>query len=58
MTVRGRRGGLTLGARAAGPRRRGEAAATTPAVDPDAISALHKMGAFLREQQMFAVQAR
>jgi len=29
-----------------------------PAVDPDAIAALHKMGEFLREQQNFSVQAR
>ena len=29
-----------------------------PAVDPDAVSALQKMGEFLRKQQMFAVQAR
>jgi len=32
-------------------------ASTAPAVDPDAITALHKMGAFLREQQKFAVRA-
>jgi len=29
-----------------------------PAVDPDAISALRKMGEFLRNQQVFTVQAR
>jgi len=29
-----------------------------PAVDPDAMAALHKMGEFLRTQQAFAVQAR
>ncbi len=29
-----------------------------PAVDPDAISALQKMGGFLRDQQSFSVQAR
>jgi hypothetical protein len=32
-------------------------AATTPAIDPDAIAALPRMGAFLREQQKFAVRA-
>ena len=37
---------------------RGKAAAPPPAVDPDAVSALQKMGEFLRKQQMFAVQAR
>ena len=34
------------------------AMAPAPAVDPDAVSALHKMGDFLRNQQMFSVQAR
>jgi len=29
-----------------------------PAIDPEAISALHKMGAFLRGQQAFVVQAK
>jgi len=29
-----------------------------PAVDPEAISALHKMGEFLRSRQIFAVQAK
>ena len=29
-----------------------------PAVDPDAIAVLHKMGEFLRNQQHFSVQAR
>src|SRR5215471_14184167 len=29
-----------------------------PAIDPDAISALHKMGEFLRNQQAFAVQSK
>ena len=37
---------------------RGAKSAPPPAVDPDAVSALHKMGEFLRKQQMFAVQAR
>jgi hypothetical protein len=32
--------------------------AAKPAVDPDAISALQRMGAFLRDQQAFSVQAR
>ena len=36
----------------------GKAAAPAPAVDPDAISALQKMGEFLRNQQNFSVQAR
>jgi hypothetical protein len=31
--------------------------AAKPAVDPDAIAALHKMGAFLREQQKFSVRS-
>jgi len=31
---------------------------TKPAVDPEVISALHKMGEFLRNQQTFSVQAR
>ena len=48
--------GLALGA---GPRSRAEAktASAKPAVDPDAISALHNMGAFLRDQQKFSVRA-
>jgi hypothetical protein len=29
-----------------------------PAIDPDAIAALHRMGEFLRAQQAFSVQAR
>ena len=37
---------------------RGKSAAPPPAIDPDAVSALQKMGEFLRKQQMFAVQAR
>jgi hypothetical protein len=36
----------------------GKSAPSKPAVDPEAISALHKMGEFLRNQQTFAVQAR
>jgi hypothetical protein len=31
--------------------------AAKPAVDPDAITALHKMGAFLRDQQKFSVRS-
>ena len=31
--------------------------AAKPAIDPDAITALHKMGAFLREQQKFSVRS-
>ena len=48
--------GLALGA---GSRSEAEAkpASAKPAVDPDAIAALHKMGAFLRDQQKFAVRA-
>ena len=48
--------GLTLGA---GSWSKAEAkpAAGKPAVDPDAIAALQKMGAFLREQQKFSVRA-
>ncbi|HEX3905059.1 MAG TPA: DUF2092 domain-containing protein [Polyangia bacterium] len=34
-----------------------KSAAAKPAVDPDAIAALQKMGAFLREQQKFSVRA-
>ena len=37
---------------------RGKSAPPPPAVDPDAVSALQKMGEFLRKQQMFSVQAR
>ena len=33
-------------------------AKSVPAISPDAISALQKMGDFLRKQQMFSVQAR
>jgi len=40
------------------PSARGAKAAPPPAVDADAVSALHKMGEFLRKQQMFAVQTR
>ena len=36
---------------------RSEAAPAKPAIDPDAINALHKMGAFLRDQQKFSVRA-
>jgi hypothetical protein len=36
----------------------GAKAPPKPAVDPDAIAALHKMGEFLRNQQNFSVQAR
>ena len=32
--------------------------AAKPAIDQDAIAALHKMGAFLRSQQVFGVQAK
>lgn len=32
--------------------------AAKPAIDPEAIAALHKMGEFLRSQQAFAVQAK
>jgi hypothetical protein len=48
--------GLTLGA---GSWSAAEAkpASAKPAVDPDAIAALHRMGAFLREQQKFSVRA-
>ena len=40
------------------PSAHGKAAAPPPAVDPDAIAALQKMGEFLRQQQNFSVQAR
>jgi hypothetical protein len=40
------------------PTARGAKSAAPPAVDPDAISALQKMGEFLRKQQMFSVQSR
>ncbi len=33
------------------------AKSTTPAVDPDAVAALHKMGDFLRQQQKFTIHA-
>lgn len=33
------------------------AKSAAPAIDPDAIDALHKMGAFLRDQQKFTVRA-
>jgi hypothetical protein len=48
--------GLTVGA---GSWSKAEAkpASAKPAVDPDAIAALQKMGAFLREQQKFSVRA-
>ena len=36
----------------------GKPAPAKPAVDPEAISALHKMGEFLRNQQTFSVQSR
>ena len=36
----------------------GKPAPPPPAVDPDAVSALQKMGDFLRKQQMFSVQGR
>jgi hypothetical protein len=48
--------GLTLGAGSlseAAPK----PASAKPAVDPGAVAALHRMGAFLREQQKFAVRA-
>lgn len=35
----------------------GQAAATTPAVEPDAVAALHRMGAYLRTLKAFQVQA-
>jgi hypothetical protein len=43
--------GAALGARPA------LAKSAKPAVDPEAIEALHKMGAFLREQQKFSIKA-
>lgn len=49
--------GLALGA-AGWSEAEAKPGASKPAVDPDAIAALHKMGAFLREQQKFAVHAR
>src|SRR5579862_6889086 len=48
--------GLTLGA-AVGSRPAEAKPAAKPAVDPDAIAALRKMGAFLRDQQKFSVRA-
>ena len=48
--------GLVLGA---GAWSKAEAKPTSgkPAVDPDAIAALQRMGAFLRDQQKFSVRA-
>jgi hypothetical protein len=48
---------LTLALGASRPSQ-GKPAAAKPAVDPEAISALHQMGEFLRNQQTFSVQAR
>jgi hypothetical protein len=47
-----------ISALAAAPPAHAKSAPAKPAVDPDAISALHKMGEFLRAQQNFSVQAR
>ncbi len=54
---RGRRGraDLDAGCGLVGAR---QGRCTAAAIDPDAVSALQKMGEFLRKQQMFAVQAR
>jgi hypothetical protein len=43
---------------AAAPSSNAKPAAAKPAIDPEAISALHKMGEFLRSRQLFSVQAR
>ena len=49
---------VTSLALAAGVRARGaQAKPGKPAIDPEAIEALHKMGAFLRDQQKFSVRA-
>jgi hypothetical protein len=40
------------------PSAQGKSAPAKPAVEPEAISALHKMGEFMRNQQAFMVQAR
>ena len=55
---RGRRGRADLDAGGGLVGARQGRCTAKPAVDPDAIAALHKMGAFLRKQQKFAVQAR
>ena len=47
--------GLTLG-RGSWSEAQAKPASAKPAVDPDAIAALHKMGAFLRDQQKFSVR--
>jgi hypothetical protein len=49
--------GLGLGLTTSSHAKQAQAAAKPP-VDPEAISALHKMGEFLRSRQIFAVQAR
>lgn len=46
---------LTLGAGAGS--RPAAAKSAKPAIDPEAMQALHKMGAFLRDQQKFSVRA-
>jgi hypothetical protein len=43
---------------AAAPSSYAKSAPAKPAIEPEAISALHKMGEFLRNQQNFSVQAR
>jgi hypothetical protein len=48
--------GLALGA-GIRPEAQAKPASSKPAVDPDAVAALHKMGGFLRDQQKFAVRA-
>src|SRR5580704_3136927 len=48
--------GLVLGA-ASWSKAEAKPASAKSAVDPDAISALQKMGAFLRDQQKFSVRA-
>jgi hypothetical protein len=50
--------GIALIATLAAPSSHAKSNGAKPAVDPDAISALQKMGEFLRNQQSFSVQAR
>jgi len=47
-----------ISALAAAPSSHAKSGPAKPAIEPEAISALHKMGEFLRNQQNFSVQAR
>jgi hypothetical protein len=48
---------VTLGQRPWTRTAEAKSAAAKPAVDPDVVGALHKMGGFLRDQQKFTVRA-